>query len=257
MKIICTNDYKDMSRKAANIISAQVILKPNSVLGLATGSSPLGVYHQLIDWYNKGDLDFSATHSINLDEYCGLDNNSDQSYAYFMRENFFKSVNIDMNNTYIPNGMADDTDAECARYNAVIERLGGVDLQLLGIGHNGHIGFNEPGIAFEKETHCVNLTQKTIDANSRFFDSIDDVPKKALTLGIKNIMNAKKILIIAYGESKAEVLHRMVLGEITPGVPASILQLHNDVTLVADKTALSKIIETAPHLVKLNCNIQL
>ncbi len=255
MKIICTNDYKDMSRKAANIISAQVILKPNSVLGLATGSSPLGVYKQLISWYNKGDLDFSAASAINLDEYCGLDKNSDQSYYYFMYNNFFKHVNIDLSKTNIPDGMNTDTEAECKRYNNVIENLGGVDLQLLGIGHNGHIGFNEPGIAFEKETHCVELTQKTIDANSRFFDSIDDVPTKAYTLGIKNIMNAKKILLIAYGESKAQILHRMVLGEIAPNVPASILQLHNDVTLVADKEALSAIMQDAPHLVKVNPSI--
>ncbi|MDD3429808.1 MAG: glucosamine-6-phosphate deaminase [Oscillospiraceae bacterium] len=250
MKIIYAKDYDSMSRKAANIISAQVILKPNSVLGLATGSSPIGIYKQLIEWYEKGDLDFSACHTVNLDEYVGLDKTNDQSYAYFMYHNFFKDININMENTNVPNGTNTDAAGECARYNKVIQDLGGIDIQLLGIGHNGHIGFNEPGIAFEKETHCVELTQKTIDANTRFFNSKEEVPTHAYTMGIKNIMNAKKILLVACGAEKAEILYRMVTGKIEPSVPASILQLHNDVTIVADEAALTVINEKAPYLIE-------
>lgn len=239
-----------MSRRAANIISAQVILKPDSVLGLATGSSPLGVYRQLIEWHRKGDLDFSAVRTVNLDEYCGLDKTSPQSYAYFMRENFFKDININPDNTYLPDGTNPDAEAECRRYNRIIRELGGIDLQLLGIGHNGHIGFNEPGEAFERETHCIALTERTIEANTRFFNSADEVPRKAYTMGIKNIMSARKILLIASGESKAEILCRALTGAIEPSVPASILQLHNDVTVVADEPALSGILEQSEHLVE-------
>ena len=194
MRIYKAKDYVDMSRKAANIVSAQVIMKPNCVLGLATGSTPIGLYKQLVEWYNKGDLDFSEVMTVNLDEYTNL-----------------------------------------------IQSLGGVDLQLLGIGHNGHIGFNEPGEAFDKQVHCVNLTQSTIEANKRFFASADDVPKQAYTMGIKTIMQAKKILIVASGEDKAEIVRDAFFGPITPKVPASVLQLHNDVTLVADEAALSKL----------------
>jgi len=249
MKILYAKDFQTMSRKAANIISAQVILKPNSVLGFATGSSPLGVYEQLIEWYRKGDLDFSAVRTVNLDEYYGLDKSSPQSYAYFMYQNFFKDINIDPNNTYLPDGTNLDAEAECCRYNQIIGDLGGIDLQLLGIGHNGHIGFNEPGEAFERETHCVALAEKTIEANKRFFDSVDEVPRKAYTMGIKNIMNARKILLIASGEGKAEILCRALTGPIAPSVPASVLQLHNDVTVVADAPALSGILEQSAHLV--------
>ena len=176
MKLYRAKDYKDMSRKAANIISAQVIMKPDCVLGLATGSTPLGTYQQLIDWYNKGDLDFSETKSVNLDEYKGLPKDNDQSYYYFMYNNLFKHININLDNTNVPNGMEPDSEKECSRYEQVISGLGGVDLQLLGLGHNGHIGFNEPAQAFEKTTHCVDLTESTIEANKRFFASIDDVP---------------------------------------------------------------------------------
>ncbi len=243
MKILSATDYDDMSRKAANIISAQVILYPDSVLGLATGSTPLGVYKQLIDWYRKGDIDFSRVHSVNLDEYVGLSSEHDQSYHYYMRENFFRHINIKMENTNVPNGLAKDTDAECVRYDRLIVDLGGIDLQLLGIGNTGHIGFNEPDQDFNKMTHKVELKQKTIDANARFFSSADEVPKYALTMGMKAIMQAKKILLVANGEGKAEILCRSLFGPVTPSVPASILQLHPDVTIVADQAALSVIKE--------------
>ena len=241
MKIYKAKDYKDMSRKAANIISAQVIMKPNCVLGLATGSTPIGTYDQLVEWYNKGDLDFSEVTTVNLDEYKGLPRTNDQSYYYFMHQHLFDRVNIDPERTNVPNGMEPDAEKECGRYEELIRSLGGVDLQLLGLGHNGHIGFNEPGEAFEKETHCVDLTESTIEANKRFFASADDVPKQAYTMGIKTIMQAKKILIVVNGENKADIVERAFLGPVTPEVPASILQLHNDVTLVVDEAALAKI----------------
>lgn len=241
MKIYKAKDYKDMSRKAANIISAQVIMKPNCVLGLATGSTPIGTYAQLVEWYNKGDLDFSEVTTVNLDEYKGLPRTNDQSYYYFMHQHLFDRVNIDPERTNVPNGMEPDAERECGRYEELIRSLGGVDLQLLGLGHNGHIGFNEPGEAFEKETHCVDLTESTIEANKRFFASADDVPKQAYTMGIKTIMQAKKILIVVNGENKADIVERAFFGPVTPEVPASILQLHNDVTLVGDEAALAKI----------------
>jgi glucosamine-6-phosphate deaminase len=241
MKIYKAKDYKDMSRKAANIISAQMIMKPNCVLGLATGSTPIGTYDQLVEWYNKGDLDFSEVTTVNLDEYKGLPRTNDQSYYYFMHQHLFDRVNIDPERTNVPNGMEPDAEKECGRYEELIRSLGGVDLQLLGLGHNGHIGFNEPGEAFEKETHCVDLTESTIEANKRFFASADDVPKQAYTMGIKTIMQAKKILIVVNGENKADIVERAFFGPVTPEVPASILQLHNDVTLVGDEAALAKI----------------
>lgn len=243
MRIYEAKDYNEMSRKAANIISAQIIMKPDAVLGLATGSTPIGTYKQLIDWYNKGDLDFADIRSVNLDEYKGLPADNDQSYAYFMRQNLFDHVNIKKENTYIPNGLETDVEYECNRYNTIIRSLGGIDLQLLGIGNNGHIGFNEPGEAFEKETHCVKLTENTIQANARFFESIDDVPKYAYSTGIKNIMQAKSILLVASGKAKADALYKSLFGPITPSVPASILQLHNNVSIVADEEALTLIKE--------------
>lgn len=243
MRIYQAKDYSEMSRKAANIISAQIIMKPNAVLGLATGSTPIGTYRQLIDWYQKGDLDFSDIRTVNLDEYKGLSADNEQSYAFFMRANLFDKVNIRKENTYIPNGLETDIAFECERYNAIIRNLGGIDLQLLGIGGNGHIGFNEPGEAFEKETHCVKLTDNTIQANARFFASIDEVPKYAYSTGIKNIMQAKSILLVTSGASKADALCKALFGPITPAVPASILQLHNSVSIVADEEALSVIRE--------------
>ena len=243
MIIYVGKDYQDVSRKAANIMSAQIIMKPNAVLGLATGSTPVGLYKQLIEWYNKGDLDFSQITSVNLDEYKGLSGDNDQSYRYFMNTNLFDHVNIDKNKTYVPNGLEEDSDKACADYNEIIRSVGGIDIQLLGIGGNGHIGFNEPGEAFEKETHCVDLTESTIKANARFFEKVEDVPTQAYTMGIKNIMAAKKILLVATGSAKADALYKSLYGPITPNVPASILQLHQDVTVVADEDALSLIKE--------------
>ena len=240
MRLIRAKDYNDVSRKAANIIAAQIYLKPDCVLGLATGSSPVGTYKELIAKYEAGDLDFSKVRTVNLDEYVGLTKDHDQSYAYFMRTNLFDHVNIDQNNCNIPNGMNPDAEAECARYDAVIDAFGGADLQLLGLGPNGHIGFNEPGEAFELETHCVDLTQETIEANKRFFDgNVDLVPKQAYTMGIRTIMQARKVLMVVNGVGKAEIVKKAFFGPVTPEVPASILQLHPDFILVADEEALS------------------
>lgn len=243
MIIYAGKDYEEVSRKAANIMSAQIIMKPNAVLGLATGSTPVGMYRQLVEWYKKGDLDFSHITSVNLDEYKGLSGDNDQSYRYFMNTNLFDHVNIDKANTFVPNGLEEDSEKACAEHDAVIERVGGIDMQLLGIGGNGHIGFNEPSDVFKKGTHCVDLTESTIQANARFFESIDDVPKQAYTMGIGNIMSAKKILLVATGEAKAEALYQSLYGPVTPKVQASILQLHPDVTVVADEAALKIIRE--------------
>lgn len=240
MNIIRAKDYQDMSRKAANIISAQIIMKPDCVLGLATGSTPIGTYRQLIDWYQKGDLDFSGVSTVNLDEYRGLKHTDPQSYYYFMHENLFGHVNIREDATFIPDGTNPDAKAACAAHERVIRRLGGIDLQLLGLGNNGHIGFNEPGAAFEKETHCVDLTRSTIEANARFFDCIDQVPTQAYTMGIRTIMQAKKILVVVNGAGKADIVARAFWGPVTPEVPASILQMHPDVTVVCDEAALAK-----------------
>ena len=243
MRIYKAKDYNDLSRKAANIISAQIIMKPDAVIGLATGSSPIGTYKQLIEWYKKGDLDFSEIRTVNLDEYKGLSPEHPQSYAYFMQTNLLSHVNILAKNTNIPNGLEEDSEKECIRYNKVLQSMGGIDLQLLGIGGNGHIGFNEPGNNFDKETHCVTLTESTIDANARFFESRDAVPKYAYSMGIKNIMQAKKILLIASGDAKAQAMYDAFFGPITPSCPGSILQLHNNVTVVADEAALSVILK--------------
>ena len=240
MRVYQVKDYDAMSRKAANVISAQVIMKPDCVLGLATGSSPIGTYKQLIEWCDKGDLDFSEVKSVNLDEYKGLPRDNDQSYYYFMYNNLFKHININLDNTNVPNGMEPDAEKECLRYEGIITDLGGVDLQLLGLGRNGHIGFNEPDDTFGNITHYVNLTESTIDANKRFFASADDVPKQAYTMGIGTIMKAKKILLIVSGEDKADALAKAVYGPVTPQLPASVLQLHSDVIVVADEAACSK-----------------
>ena len=240
MRIIRAKDYKDMSRKAANIISAQVILKPDSVLGLATGSSPIGTYEQLVKWYEKGDLDFADVTTVNLDEYYGMKPENDQSYHYFMHDHFFAHVNIAPSRINLPTGMAPDEKKECARYDAVLRSVGDVDIQLLGIGRNGHIGFNEPDNCFAKGTHCVELTESTIEANKRFFASADDVPRQAYTMGVQTIMLARRIVLVVSGENKAETVREAFFGPVTPQVPASILQLHTDVSIVADEAALSK-----------------
>ena len=237
MKIIRAKDYQDMSRKAANIISAQVIMKPDCVLGLATGGTPVGTYAQLVDWYNKGDLDFSEVTTVNLDEYRGLPKEHPQSYWYFMNENLFSKVNIDPAKTNLPDGTNLDTAAECARYNGIIHKLGGIDLQLLGIGHNGHIGFNEPNDKFIYGTNIVKLTRSTIDANKIYFPTEDDMPKEAISFGIGGIMKAKAVILLALGKGKAQAIHDTVHGEIDPKCPASILKAHPNTIIMVDEAA--------------------
>ncbi len=232
MNFITVKSYEELSKKAANIIAAQVISKPDCVLGLATGSSPVGTYQKLVEYNKAGDIDFSKVTSVNLDEYEGLTADNDQSYRYFMNDNLFNHVNIDKSKTFVPNGCAQDLKAEGERYDALIKSLGGIDLQLLGIGLDGHIGFNEPDEFFVKETHPVELDPSTIEANARFFASEADVPRKAITMGMMAIMQAKKVLLVANGKNKKEILEKACFGPITPLVPASILQLHPDVTVI-------------------------
>lgn len=249
MRIYYAKDYDEMSRKAADIIAAQVLLKPNCVLGLATGSSPIGTYKELIARYEKGDLDFSAVTAANLDEYVGLTKDNDQSYAYFMRTNLFDHINIDQTKTNIPDGTNPDAAAECKRYDAALEALGGVDLQLLGIGNNGHIGFNEPSDGFANGTNCVNLTDSTIEANKRFFARKEDVPTQAYTMGVGCIMRAGTVLLIASGAAKSKIICEMATGKVTPQVPASVLQMHKNAIIIADDAALQDLLKTAPELV--------
>lgn len=237
MRIIKVKDYNELSRKAANIIGSQIILKPEGVIGLATGSTPIATYECLVKMYKEGVIDFENVTSFNLDEYLGLDEKSDQSYISFMKKHLFNKVNIKDININIPNGKAEDVEKECKEYEQRIIAKGGVDLQLLGIGRNGHIGFNEPDVKFEAMTHLVHLDEDTIEANSRFFNSIDEVPKKAISMGIKTIMHAKKVVLLASGENKAQTVYDMIYGPITPELPASILQLHNDVTIIVDEAA--------------------
>lgn len=239
MRVVRTTDYHDMSRKAANVISAQVILKPDSVLGLATGSSPIGTYEQLAKWNQKGDCDFSAVTTYNLDEYRGLTHDDPQSYHYFMRKNFFDHINIDLASTHVPDGSNPDAAAACAQYDREVAAACYPDLQLLGVGRNGHIGFNEPDDVFSKGTHCVNLTQSTIQANSRLFEREEDVPRQAYTMGVQTIMYARMILLIASGKDKAEAVRDLIYGPVTPRCPASILQLHHHCIVIADEDALS------------------
>lgn len=241
MKFVCGKDYAEMSAKAAEIIAEQVKTKPNCVLGLATGSSPVGTYKKLIEWYEKGELDFSDVSSVNLDEYRGLSGDNDQSYRYFMNTNLFDHINIDKARTNVPNGLEPDAEKACKDYDAVIEASGGIDLQLLGLGHNGHIGFNEPADVFVKTTQCVDLQESTIEANKRFFESIDDVPRQAYTMGIQSIMMAKKVVVVVSGADKADIVAKAFTGPVTPQVPASILQMHQDVTIVGDEAAFAKL----------------
>lgn len=241
MKIVRAKDYADMSRKAANLISAQVILKPDCVLGLATGSTPIGAYKQLSEWYQKGDVDFSQVSTYNLDEYRGLSHDDPQSYHYFMRDNFFNHINIDINNTHVPDGANPDAAAACAEYDAMVAAAGYPDLQLLGIGNNGHIGFNEPDDHFTYETHVITLTDSTIDANTRFFNNRDEVPRHAISMGVGNIMKAKTVVLVANGEDKAQAIHDTVKGDITPNVPASILRCHPNCLIFVDEAAASKL----------------
>ena len=238
MKVIITENYEEMSKKAAEILIGIVKENPNAVLGLATGSSPIGAYQNMIKDHKENGTSYKGVRTVNLDEYVGLTADHDQSYAYFMRDNLFNHVDIDLKNTNVPCGAAKDLQKECDSYNALLEEYK-QDVQLLGIGSNGHIGFNEPGTPIDSVTHLVDLTENTIKDNSRLFASIDEVPRQALSMGIKNIMNAKSVVLVASGKNKAKAVYGMVKGEVTPEVPASILQLHPFVTLVCDKDAAS------------------
>jgi len=237
MKVIICNDYDQISKEAYKVVS-EVFKMEKPIVGFATGSSPIGLYKELISAYKSGELDFSSLTTFNLDEYVGLDKSHVQSYNYFMMSNLFDHVNVNRENVHIPSGTG-DLDSFCRLYDHEIEKKGGIDLQILGIGRNGHIGFNEPGVPFESRTHIVNLDADTIEANSRFFDSIDDVPTKAVTMGIRTIMNAKSIVLIANGEQKAQAIYNTIYGPVTTECPSSILQLHPDLTLIVDKEAAS------------------
>lgn len=237
MRFIITDSYEEMSTVAAKIVMGQVFLKPNSVLGLATGSTPLLLYQKLVAAYKSNDLDFSEVTSFNLDEYIGIPKENPQSYYYFMHKNLFDKINIKPDNIYIPNGNMENLETECRNYDSLIEAKGGIDLQILGIGQNAHIGFNEPDVKFEAKTHKVKLDEETIQANSRFFASSEEVPRYAISMGIKNIMMAKKIILLANGSNKAQAIYKMIYGGIQPDQPASILQLHQDVVVVVDKEA--------------------
>lgn len=237
MKIICCNDYAEMSRVGAGMVAEIVKNKPDCVLGLATGSTPEGLYAELISMYERGELDFSAVTTVNLDEYYPITPDNSQSYRYFMNTKLFDHVNIDKANTHVPNGNASDAAAEAARYEAFVRGLGGADIQVLGIGRNGHIAFNEPAEALHPATHVTGLTADTIDANARFFESIDQVPTKALTMGMGTILSAKKIIILANGKGKHEAIKAMLAGTVSTSCPASFLNLHADVTLICDHDA--------------------
>jgi glucosamine-6-phosphate deaminase len=237
VRIVIAKDYEDMSARAARIVAGQIYLKPNSVLGMATGSTPLLMYKELIRVHKEVGLDFSEIVTFNLDEYLGLSKEDEQSYNYYMFHNFFNHINIKKENIYIPNGMLEDVEQECKHYDSRIHKKGGIDLQVLGIGTNGHIGFNEPDIKFEATTHKVKLDDETIHANARFFETMEEVPRFAISMGIKTIMHAKKVLLLASGENKAEVLYRALFEGITPEIPASILQLHQDVTVIVEENA--------------------
>ena len=241
MKILICKDYNEMSLVASNLLAKEIIDKPNTTLGLATGSTPVGLYKNLIEMNKNNIIDFSQVKTFNLDEYFGLDKSDTQSYYHFMRDNLFNHININAQNTHIPSGVAQDIEAECQRYDKLIEDSGGIDIQILGIGSNAHIAFNEPSDTFKMGTYLVDLTESTINANSRFFDSIDKVPTKAVTIGVGSIFKAKKIILLASGKNKAEAIYNTVFGDINPNVPSSILKLHPDVTLVLDKDS-SKLI---------------
>ena len=243
IKIYCSETKEEAGKLAAMSFAATLKEKPDATLGLATGSSPIPMYNSLVEMYKNGEISFAKAKSINLDEYVGLTPDHDQSYAYFMYENLFGKVDIDIKNTNLPNGMATDPVAECERYNALFDSLGGTDIQVLGIGLNGHIGFNEPGDTFPKATSLVDLTPSTISANSRFFASECEVPRQAFSMGIGQILRAKKIILLANGAAKAEILLTALFGEVTPHVPASILQFAPEVEVYADTEALAQIIK--------------
>lgn len=237
MKLIVVNNYEELSKVAAKEFSKIIKEKENAVLGLATGGSPVGMYKELIRMYEQKELNFSKITTVNLDEYIGLNPEHNQSYRYFMNNNLFNHINIDKSNTFVPNGLAEDLEAQCKEYDQKIAELGGIDIQLLGVGNNGHIAFNEPNNELSSGTHIISLTDNTIEANARFFDNIYDVPRKAITMGVGGIMKAKKIILIASGESKAEAIKGIFSGKITTANPATMLQMHRDVTVIVDEAA--------------------
>lgn len=237
MKIYIEDNYDKMSEKATLIMASQITLNPNSVLGLATGSTPIGMYERLIDMYKKGIIDFSGVTTFNLDEYYNLPKENKSSYHYFMMKTFFNHINIPKSNMHLPNGMAQDIERECREYEECIKKAGGIDIQILGIGTNGHIGFNEPAENLNIETCMVDLTKNTIKDNSRFFENKEDVPQKAISMGIASIMRAKKVILLASGEGKAQAIKDMTNGYINTNYPASILQTHQDFILIIDKDA--------------------
>ena len=241
MEVIVKKNYEEMSKAAATLFAAEIMENPKTILGMATGSTPVGLYKELVKMYEAGDLDFSQVTTFNLDEYIGLAPEHDQSYHYFMNDNLFDHVNINKENVHVPDGVGFEAGEAGKAYEELMAKTGQVEIQLLGLGCNGHIGFNEPDEEFAKTTHCVDLTQSTIEANKRFFASIDDVPKQAYTMGIGTIMKAKKILLVVSGSDKAQILHDVLCGPVTPHVPASVLQLHNDVIVVADEAAMAKL----------------
>ena len=243
MRIYRVKDYDELSRAAANRIAAQVTLKPDSVLGVATGSTPVGMYENLVRMYESGDLDFSEVTTVNLDEYKGLGKESSQSYVYYMEEKLFSKVNLNRERTFIPDGTEPDSEKACREYDEILAQVGPADIQVLGIGHDGHIGFNEPADYFPDGTHCVALDEMTIQANKRFFESEKDVPRESYTMGIGAIMRAKTILLLVSGEEKTGILKKALFGPVTPRVPASILQFHQDVVVIGDEGALKEITE--------------
>ena len=237
MRIIICENYEELSKRVAEFFVSQVMLKPDSILGLATGSTPVGLYQNLIKWNKAGRIDFSEVTSFNLDEYYPIAPDNNQSYRYFMNENLFDHINIDKSRTYVPNGLAADPDSECEKYEELIDEKGGIDLQLLGIGRNGHIGFDEPDGELNAKTHITELTESTIEANSRFFDDISKVPKKALTMGMGTILKSKKILMLISGKEKHEVLSQLLSDDVTTSNPATLLKVHPDVVVICDKAA--------------------
>jgi glucosamine-6-phosphate deaminase len=236
MKLIVVENYEEMSKLAAENIKNVIKEKPNAILGLATGSTPIGTYKELIRMNQTNEIDFSNIKTVNLDEYVGLSEKDTQSYRFFMNENLFNHINIKKENTFVPNGLAKDIEEETKNYDRKIDELGGIDIQILGIGNNGHIAFNEPDEILTSGTHLTHLTESTIIANSRFFNSIDEVPKTAITMGLGQIMKSRKILLLAHGENKAEVVKEVLSGKITSKNPATMLQMHKDVTIIVDKT---------------------
>ncbi|MBE6707510.1 MAG: glucosamine-6-phosphate deaminase [Ruminococcaceae bacterium] len=239
MKILVVDNYAEMSRAAADIFGEVIKENPTCVLGLATGDTPIGLYDCLIDDYKTGKLDFAGVRTVNLDEYYPISPDNDQSYRYFMNEKLFDSINIDKKNTMVPDGLAKDANKFCREYEEMIDSLGGIDVQVLGVGRNGHVGFNEPEDGLYPYTHLTDLTANTIEANSRFFASEADVPKQALTMGMSSIFKARKIVVMASGKGKAEAVKTMLGGRITTSCPATLLALHNDVVLICDKDAYS------------------